>query len=435
MQVPTISLQEEAADLMGIVLELWHPWSGVVGEEFQALTQEFNSTNEWGIAVKTSYQGNLDDLAAKVEAAIDDQSLPDMAVSSLHQALTWDARIDLADLKSYVNDAQWGLTQSEITDFYPALWESDLYQERRLGIPALRYGFGLLYNQSWAKDLGFAAPPATEEDFRRQACAAAVANLNDEATENDGTGGWIVSTDYLATLGWLGAFGAQVAASPASPQSGAYQYDTSEVEDAFTFLRNLFDARCAWIDEEQPGLARFAARQALFVADNLANLEALDGNQDTWRILPFPGPESKGVLPVYGPSFRVLADQPERQLAAWLFLKWLLSPENQARLSQAGASLPLGAAAAQLLDSRSADSSHLLSLAQSEPALPSWSLARWALSDAATQLFRYYFSVDQVPELVKFLDQTSDDLAISPLTDRFLLGGTATPTPRVTPTP
>jgi hypothetical protein len=54
---------------------------------------------------------------------------------------------------------------------------------------------------------------------------------------------------------------------------------------------------------------------------------------------------------------------------------------------------------------------------------------RWALGDAATQLFRDYFTIDRVPDLVRLLDQTADDLAVSPLTDRFLQSASPTPTP------
>ena len=33
---------------------------------------------------------------------------------------------------------------------------------------------------------------------------------------------------------------------------------------------------------------------------------------------------------------------------------------------------------------------------------------RWAVNDASTQLFRYYFTIDQVPSLVKLLDETAE---------------------------
>ena len=35
---------------------------------------------------------------------------------------------------------------------------------------------------------------------------------------------------------------------------------------------------------------------------------------------------------------------------------------------------------------------------------------RWAVSDAATQLFRYYFTIDKVADLAELLDDTAADL-------------------------
>jgi hypothetical protein len=35
---------------------------------------------------------------------------------------------------------------------------------------------------------------------------------------------------------------------------------------------------------------------------------------------------------------------------------------------------------------------------------------RWAVEDAATQLFRYYFEQGRVPVLVKLLDDTANEL-------------------------
>jgi hypothetical protein len=52
----------------------------------------------------------------------------------------------------------------------------------------------------------------------------------------------------------------------------------------------------------------------------------------------------------------------------------------------------------------------LVQYAHPEPVFYSWSTVRWAVSDAATQLFRYYFTIDQVPTLVKLLDDTAADL-------------------------
>jgi ABC-type glycerol-3-phosphate transport system substrate-binding protein len=121
-------------------------------------------------------------------------------------------------------------------------------------------------------------------------------------------------------------------------------------------------------------------------------------------------------LPVFGPSFTLLPSTPEQQLAAWLFVRWLAQPENQARWIESTASLPLRSAALDFLDSyrqshpQWAAAVEALPYAIAETELLSWAQVRWALQDATTQLYRAYFSADGIPEMLEFLQKTADDL-------------------------
>jgi hypothetical protein len=86
----------------------------------------------------------------------------------------------------------------------------------------------------------------------------------------------------------------------------------------------------------------------------------------------------------------------------------------------------------QRLNPQWAAAVELLSSAQSEPASQSWDTVRWALSDASTQLFRSYFSIDQIPNLLTLLDRTAAELHLGPDLDEVF----ATPEPAtLTPTP
>jgi len=113
------------------------------------------------------------------------------------------------DLNPYANDPIWGFSRQEQADFYPAFWEHDLSDGKRLGVPAQRSGQLLLYNTTWARQLGFDAPPPHPKQFKEQACTAAQANLADEEAGNDGTGGWMISAEYPVMLSWIYAFGGE----------------------------------------------------------------------------------------------------------------------------------------------------------------------------------------------------------------------------------
>jgi multiple sugar transport system substrate-binding protein/sn-glycerol 3-phosphate transport system substrate-binding protein len=412
----TLSVDSQRLGLQTV--RLWHPWQNQPGQIMESLVNEFNASNEWGITVEARSFLDLDQLwqeTIKTQAA---GQAPDLAVGFGHQILGLDTVTPLVDMAEYINDPIWGLTRQDQTDFLPAFWEAGQAGERRLAFPALRSGQVLYYNESWAQELGFSAPPATPDELAEQACAAYQANLNDENPENDGTGGMIISTQYAGTLGWLKAFGASVVRE----DGDGYTLNTPQADQALRFLRDLYDQGCAWLPESDFAETEFAAREGLFYTGTVTGIPyqsevmARQSNSDTWTVRPFPAAGSQPALPVFGPSFTLLPSTPEQQLAAWLFVRWLAQPENQARWIESTASLPLRSAALDFLDSyrqshpQWAAAVEALPYAIAETELLSWAQVRWALQDATTQLYRAYFSADGIPEMLEFLQKTADDL-------------------------
>ena len=418
---PTIeslnTIKIDPDQLKGQVVQFWHPWTGFEQNGMDELIQEFNDTNEWGIQVKAEAFVDLDDLWKQASDAQKAGQAPDLVVGTLHQILTLDAQQPLVDLAGYVNDPVWGLTSQEQADYFPVIWNSDQVGGRRLGFPSLRTGQVIFYNSSWAKELGFSQPPNNPDEFRKQACAAAKSNQSDENPENDGTGGWIISTQPGSGLGWLRAFGV-----PVEREDGqGYQFNPPETEKAFLFLRDLYDRDCAWLPESEFAEGDFASRRGLFAAGSLSDLPYYtqefkrQQNKDTWTILPFPS-DTQPVFPISGQSYSILPRTDESQLASWLFVRWLSQPENAAKWIESTHSLPLRQEVFNRLESFRKDNPqwetgvNLLSQGSAEPPYASWSQVRWAVQDAVTQVFRSYFSKDGVPDLVKFLQRTADSL-------------------------
>ena len=97
--------------------------------------------------------------------------------------------------------------------------------------------------------------------------------------------------------------------------------------------------------------ADFAARQALFSTAPLEELSELGRamataeNPDDWTVLGFPGTDQIGMM-VYGSSFVILKSTPEEQLASWLFLRWMLDPEQQKEWVEVTGLFPLRTIAA-----------------------------------------------------------------------------------------
>ena len=251
----------------------------------------------------------------------------------VYQAQHWDVSSMVADLNPYVNDTVWGLTGIEQADFYQGFWAEDLIKAngsnptRRLGIPYYRSAYVLFYNHSWAKELGFPTPPATPQDFRAQACAAAraISEQGDKAALRKG--GWLITPQPGAWVGWIYAFGGEIA----NLKTSGYSFNTAETRQTLEYLKGLQVSGCAWSDSSVEPQSSFTSRQALFVVGSLYDIPAQQeafaqaGSTDVWTVIPFPS-SRQPVLDTYGPSLVITRSTPAEQLAAWLVVKWLVYP-------------------------------------------------------------------------------------------------------------
>jgi ABC-type glycerol-3-phosphate transport system substrate-binding protein len=324
------------------------------------------------------------------------------------------------DLNTYVHDPIHGLSALEMSDFPSVIWMQDEVDGVRLGMPAQRTARFILYNQSWARELGYDSPPTTFSDFERQACAANKALTSDADTSNDALGGWLIDTDALTPLSWMLAFGGGV------QEEDGYRFLTPENVDFFKSVKILQQKNCAWVaSTDISAYDRFAARQALFATASLGDfahqaraLGAL-GNKDEWSILSFPGRDEDAFV-VYGSSFVMFESDDVTQLASWLFIRWMLSPDIQARWVQSTGLFPLRDSTTSLLTDYSsshpqwAEAVQLLPDGSITPQLASWRLVRVMLEDGFRDMFDTIRHPDltdgQIPLILRQMDETASDL-------------------------
>ncbi len=423
-RAPSINL--DAAALRGIRIQVWHALRGASEEAFLSLMARFNSVNEWDITVDATSQGDYRTLGEAVDSSLASASSLDLVIALPEQALAWNTSGAVIGLDPYINDSKWGLTDNGgMDDFRPAFWYQDKVAGRMIGFPAERSARYLFYNVTWAHELGFDNPPVTSEDFHEQACTANASFRADLDLTNDGYGGWLVDADWQTVYPWLLAFDGGVT------EDGRYSFRTDPNEAALTFLKELKDDGCAWmaIDPENPTgfntgpfYEQFARRSALFITGDLTEATALTetltrlNSTDEWTMVAFPGSETRAIT-VYGSSYTLLTSTPEKQLAAWVFIRWMLSPENQVKWVTRAGTLPLRASIlGQLSDYRSGHPQwdaavKLLPFAQGVPQLGSWSIIRYVLQDGATEIFRMNLPFDQIPAVLEEMDATAKELS------------------------
>lgn len=422
-EVTPSTLGVTSAELHGVQVTLWQPWTGATGEALKAILEDYSRTNQWGIKVNIESFEGFGRMDEAMETAIISGTLPDIVLDYGYQGQHWDGSGILTDLTPYVQDPLWGYTNAEQTDFFPGFWAEDLVNEagsdqnRRLGIPFYRSVYAMFYNQSWALQLGFNDPPANAEDFRKQACAAADATTTQGSASDISTGGWMIRSIPGEAAGWIYAFGGEIT----NPDAPGYLFNTPETRQAFTYLKDLVDAGCAWYDPEGDAQGKFAGREALFVVGSLFDIPAQQeafsqaGNIDQWIVIPFPS-RKQPVVDSYGPSIMITQSTPARQLAAWLVLKWLVYPHNQIDWVKAVGVYPTRESAANyIVENQGTDLQWnqalvLLPMARGEPSLASWSMVRWALNDSIFELIDPKFTREQIPSLLDSLDSTADEI-------------------------
>lgn len=403
--------------LKGITVQVWHPWFGVEANLFNDMVDEFNQQNQWGIQVAAEGQSNYTSLYENVTAALATSQRPNLAIALPEQARAWDADGYVVDLTPYIQDSQFGWSEAQVSDFAPVFWDQDQAGARRLALPALRSARFLLWNRTWANELGFPAPPASPEDFREQACRAHQSMLLDASTDNDAFGGWLIDTDSMTALSWLLTFDGGVL------EGNDYRFLTPNNIASFKFIKELQESGCAWQSTaDANSFQAFAARKALFItADlgdfpNIARVFAEAGNADEWTALAFPG-QTKSILPIYGASFVILKSNEAEQLASWLFITWMLQTQNDARWVQTLGFFPLRASTLTLLTDYQAthpqwaQAVKLIPDGQIQPQLASWRKVRVMLGDGFNYMFRMNIPSGQIAAVLAQMESTSRDIS------------------------
>jgi multiple sugar transport system substrate-binding protein/sn-glycerol 3-phosphate transport system substrate-binding protein len=335
-------------DPRGQTVTWWHQHSGSREEDLMVMVEDFNAANECGITIEAQNVGGYNDTRDKMNAAIQTGELPGLVVGYQNDQAFYELADALADLNPYLYDPDWGMTKEQREDFYQSFLEQGVhpaFDNQRLGFPPNRSMEVLFYNQTWLEELGYDGPPETPEEFEAMACAAAEAN-------GDGTGGYILRDDASAVAAWTFAFGGNVLTEDGT----GYVYDGEATQQALEMLKRMYDNGCAYFFTEGYPNPEFAARRAIFAQGSTSGIRFYEGdmeaaeNDDAWGLTAIPHTTDDPVQNIYGADVMIPETTPETQLAAWIFVKWFTTPENQARWDQISTYFPTRRATSNYID-------------------------------------------------------------------------------------
>lgn len=382
--VPTEAMP--SIDPTGQTITFWHVWgTGLPSETLTGIVNDFNATNKWGITVNAQEQGNYSNLEDAFNAAVQSGDIPDIVTGYTNAMANWYSVNSIVDLTPFMDDPSVGLTAGDTAAFYEgSLNGGKATDGKQFAFPISQSANVIFYNSQWAKELGFENPPTTYEEFKAQACAAANANNTDNDPNNDGTGGLVLDTGASNIASWVFANKGNML----NAAGDGYDFSDPSVVDVATFFKDLWDNKCAFQTESYPN-PEFASRKALFTVSSTAGLPyqvaAFDANgaiKDNWTIIPFPGKDGGQAVDLFGQYVAIGNTNPKREMAAWVFLKYLTSPEEQAKWIEGSAYYPTRTDTIPLLDSYSqanpiwSTGLTFLQYGKAEPAWASWTQVR-----------------------------------------------------------
>jgi len=407
----------DLAGLEGLQIRFLHPWTGATLDLLYQMVDQFNQTNEWGVHVIMVAPGSAAQVTERLNEELANDIASNVLVAPVNQLLAIDEKHQLVvDLSSYVSSTSFGMETTLIEDYNQVFWNEGFAEGKLFGIPAQRTALVMAYNGSLGKELGYSGIPLTLEEFRERACAANAIFKKDEDTTNDGLGGWIISSEAASVHNWLLSFGAD------PYQEGEYDFSTPAAQLALTYLYNLKVDACAWTNRSAADADRFAKREALVYSLWLQDLDrqvdamARNGSEDEWEVMAYPG-EENGRLLTLGSSYAVLHKDADSDLAAWLFMRWLAQPAQQARLLAAMGTLPLTSHVMTYMTDYGIDHPYWLKTVSrytrftTPPVDADWQVIAPVLEDAAWQVWMGGISEADIPAVLSQMDGLAVELS------------------------
>jgi len=330
-------------------ITFWHQHSGDREVSLLEIVDEFNATNGYGITLTAEYAGGYGDIFTKMLPILNTADVPDIVVGYQNQIATYQLADSIWNMSEVMDSPTWGMPQADQDDFFPGFFAQDIFPSfgnARLGLPPNRSMEVMYYNMDWLTELGYDAPPATPEEFKEMACAA-TANPYSGATA-EGSLGYQLSVDASRFASWTFAFGGDMF----DYENNLYDVNSDAAVAAFEYLQDLFDEGCATIVTERYGdQTDFGNGTLLFTVGSSSGLpyygSAVEGGANfEWSVAALPNAGTP-KQDVYGASVSIPKSTPERQLAAWLFVKYYTSPDVQAKWAKASNYFPVRASVAE----------------------------------------------------------------------------------------
>lgn len=307
-----------------VSITFWHGMNGTEpgtqGGSLQTLVDQYKQVAP-NVTINldfTPYTAN--ELQQKVTGAIVARTTPDLVQAFESDVAAWYQAGAIAPLDDYAKNS---LTAADLADVQKALLDSGRfpqYENRLLSFPFNRSIYVIYFNKPELTKAGFADGPKTWDDLTA-ACAKIVADMPCYAVQPSpdsfipsvwGRGGDVISSD-LKKATFNGPEGI-----------AALTFDVNNIKSKAAYVSKGFD----W--QNDFGAKKVAMSPPTTIAGDPFIAKAVN-NAFEIGMTPVPTAPGKPVRSLFsGTNLAIMKSTPEKQQAAWDFIKWLTETKQSA---------------------------------------------------------------------------------------------------------
>lgn len=339
----------DGVDPKGVKLTYWHQYSKAQQDAMNALVDQFNKTNEYGITVTAVGQGSYDDIRKLMNAAIISGQMPNLVAGYQTDALSYFKDQAALDLRPLMNDPKFGFSKDELAQLNQGILNVDVFADQdgaMLAWPNQVSASVQAVNLDMLTALGFKGAPQDYDTFKSISCAASKAK---------GTQGYPLTLGASEFENFLASMGAKIYAD------GKWDFTSDAAIAAFQLYADLYKEGCAYVPEQayqntkdfayslNPMANTSTAGIPFIISDMNTNLTDNKVPVPQWAVATAPWTDDNRTIQLFVPSIIVVPATPEEEVASWLFLKFLASPDSQVAWTTATSYFPINLEAGKSL--------------------------------------------------------------------------------------